>query len=198
MHATSVRLSIIGNGGFIGSVIRFLMSGFIQKVSDLVSFPIGTLVENLIGCFVFGFLLQIAVSHNLFNGEAGMVIFVEVLGGFTTFSTFSNESFNLLQAGENTFATLSLIAHIVFGLGAIWMGRLFALANWKLATNPHKKIINLSELDLLRGFHQKVDMIDLRTQGRNPEFKRKYLAGGERFVGFPSVETNHFPSTIVG
>lgn len=131
MDTTLFRLIIIGAGGFIGSVIRFLLSGFIQKISNLVSFPIGTLVVNLIGCFVFGFLLQLAELHNIFTGEGRMFTFVGVLGGFTNFSTFSNESFNLLQAGDNTYAMLSLFAHFFFGLGAIWLGRSIALMIWK-------------------------------------------------------------------
>lgn len=131
MYSTLVKILIIGSGGFVGSVLRFLISGFVQRISNWITFPIGTLTVNLIGCFIFGLLIQIAESHNIFSGEASMFVFVGFLGGFTTFSTFSNESINLMRAGENASAFISLSVHIVFGLGAIWLGRLIALGIWK-------------------------------------------------------------------
>ena len=67
----------------------------------------------------------------MFTSELSIFVFVGVLGGFITFSTFSNESVNLLRAGENTFALLSLRAHIVLGLGSIWLGRLIATVIWR-------------------------------------------------------------------
>ena len=131
MYSTLFKLLIIGTGGFVGSVFRFLISGFIQKVSSFITFPIGTLSVNLIGCFLFGFFIQLAEARNIFTGEAGMFVFVGVLGGFTTFSTFSNGSINLMRAGDNTSALISLSVHIIFGLGAIWLGRIIALGIWK-------------------------------------------------------------------
>lgn len=115
MDSILFKLLIVGSGGFIGSVFRFLISGFIQKVSSFITFPIGTLAVNLIGCFLFGFLIQLAETHNIFSGEAGMFVFVGVLGGFITFSTFSNDSINLMRAGENTSAFISLGLHLVLG-----------------------------------------------------------------------------------
>jgi len=131
MYSILVKLLIVGTGGFVGSVFRFLISGFVQKISSLIAFPIGTLSVNLLGCFIFGFLIQFAESHNLFSGEASMFVFVGILGGFTTFSTFSNDSFNLMRDGNYTSALISLSFHIVFGLGAIWLGRFIALGIWK-------------------------------------------------------------------
>jgi len=131
MDSTLFKILIVGSGGFIGSVFRFLISGFIQRISSFITFPIGTLAVNLIGCFLFGFLIQLAEGHSIFSGESGMFVFVGVLGGFTTFSTFSNDSINLMRAGNNTSALISLGLHLVFGLGAIWLGRTIAAGIWK-------------------------------------------------------------------
>jgi CrcB protein len=62
----------------------------------------------------FGFLIQLAEAHDIFSGEAGMFVFVGVLGGFTTFSTFSNDSINLMRAGDNTSALISLSHHFLY------------------------------------------------------------------------------------
>lgn len=126
-----VKLLIIGFGGFIGSVLRYLAGGYVQQASRSVQFPYGTLAVNIIGCLIFGFLTQLAESRGLFASETRAFIFIGILGGFTTFSTFSNESVNLIKAGENMVATLNLAAHIVFGLGAIWVGRIVAYALWR-------------------------------------------------------------------
>ncbi|HBG74076.1 MAG TPA: fluoride efflux transporter CrcB [Anaerolineae bacterium] len=126
-----VKLLIIGFGGFIGSVFRYLFGGYVQKLSNSVAFPYGTLAVNLLGCFVFGFLIQLAESRGIFTSETRAFIFIGILGGFTTFSTFSNESVNLLRSGESIAALLSLGAHIAFGLGAIWLGRVLAYVIWR-------------------------------------------------------------------
>lgn len=126
-----IKLLIIGIGGFIGSVLRYLAGGYIQQASRSVQFPYGTLAVNILGCLVFGFLSQLAESRGLFSSETRAFIFIGILGGFTTFSTFSNESVNLFKAGENLTATINLAAHIVLGLGAIWIGRVLAFTLWR-------------------------------------------------------------------
>jgi CrcB protein len=125
------KILIIGAGGFLGSIFRYWVSGFFQKFSNSTQFPYGTLAVNLIGCFIFGILVQLAETQGLFNSETRAFIFIGILGGFTTFSTFSSESVNLLKAGENTSAAINLVAHIVFGLGAVWFGRILVNSIWR-------------------------------------------------------------------
>jgi CrcB protein len=81
-----------------------------------------------LGCLAIGFLSQLADARGVFTPETRALVFVGVLGGFTTFSTFSNESLNLLRGNEVFPALANIAAHLLLGLGAVWLGR--ALAFW--------------------------------------------------------------------
>jgi len=125
------KVIFVGAGGFIGSVLRYWVSGAIQQSANNPSFPLGTLAVNLIGCLVIGFLSQLAETRGIFTPEARAFIFIGILGGFTTFSTFGNESMNFLRDGENLPAFLNIGAHIFAGLAAIWLGRTIAYWIWR-------------------------------------------------------------------
>jgi CrcB protein len=124
-------LLLIALGGALGSVLRYLFSGYVQDWSRSAGFPFGTLAVNVLGCFIIGSLSQLADARGVFTSEARALVFVGVLGGFTTFSTFGNESINLLRAGENGPALLYVGAHVLLGLGAVWLGRAAAFAIWR-------------------------------------------------------------------
>ncbi len=117
------KLLLIGVGGFIGSVLRYLVSGYIQQLTKSIVFPYGTLAVNVAGCMVIGFLSYLADTRGLFTTETGTFAFVGLLGGFTTFSTFGNETLNFLRDGENIFALVNVGLHIGGGLTAVWLGR---------------------------------------------------------------------------
>lgn len=125
------KILLIGLGGCLGSVLRYLVSGYVQQVTKSVEFPYGTLAVNLLGCFIIGFLSQLADTRGVFTAESRTFAFVGFLGGFTTFSTFGNESMNLLRDGENVFALVNVGTHIAFGLGAVWLGRTLAHLIWR-------------------------------------------------------------------
>jgi len=125
------KVFLVGTGGFIGSVLRYLVSGYVQQITRSIQFPYGTLAVNLIGCFIIGFLSQLADAHGVFTAESRALVFVGVLGGFTTFSTFGNETLNFLREGENFSALVNVGAHIVLGLGAVWLGRNAAYLIWR-------------------------------------------------------------------
>jgi fluoride exporter len=125
-----IRLLLVGSGGFIGSVLRYLLSGFVQQSSKSVGFPYGTLAVNIIGCLIIGLLSQLAETRGLFTTESRAFIFVGLLGGFTTFSAFGNETFNLWRDGETLLALYNIAGHLVCGLGAVWAGRLLTYQIW--------------------------------------------------------------------
>lgn len=124
------RIFLVGIGGFIGSVLRYLASGYAQDLSGSVGFPYGTLFVNLTGCFVIGFLSFLADMRGVFTAETRALVFVGILGGFTTFSTFGNESMNLLRDGEKISALFYVGAHVFFGIALVWLGRTAAYLIW--------------------------------------------------------------------
>ena len=125
------KLFLAGIGGFIGSALRYSVSGFVQGWSRSIDFPYGTLAVNLIGCLAIGFLSQLAESRGYFTAEARTLVFIGVLGGFTTFSAFSNETMNLWREGEGLPAVLNIAAHLVLCLGAVWISRAIAYQIWR-------------------------------------------------------------------
>lgn len=125
-----IRLLLVGSGGFIGSIFRYLLSGFVQQSSKSVGFPYGTLAVNIIGCFLIGFLSQLAETRGLFTTESRAFVLVGILGGFTTFSAFGNETFNLWRDGENILALINVAGQLVLGLGAVWLGRALTHQIW--------------------------------------------------------------------
>ena len=124
------KLFLAGIGGFIGSSLRYAVTGYVQTWSRSIDFPYGTLAVNLIGCFLIGFLSQLAESRGVLTAESRTFVFIGILGGFTTFSAFGNETMNLWREGENLLAMANVAAHLLLGLGAVWASRALAYQIW--------------------------------------------------------------------
>jgi CrcB protein len=118
-------------GGALGSVSRYLLGTWTQSLSKSIDFPYGTLTVNLIGCFVIGFLSQLAETRGAFTSEARAFVFIGILGGFTTFSSFGNDTLNLLRDGETVNALANIGANVIVGLALVWFGRTVAYWIWK-------------------------------------------------------------------
>ena len=118
-------------GGALGSVSRYLLGTWTQSISKSIDFPYGTLTVNLIGCFIIGFLSQLAESRGVFTPESRAFVFIGVLGGFTTFSSFGNDSNNLLRDGETFNALANVGANVILGLTLVWLGRSVAYWIWR-------------------------------------------------------------------
>jgi len=126
-----LSIVFVALGGALGSVSRYLLGTWIQSVSKSIDFPFGTLMVNLIGCFVIGFLSQLAEARGVFTSETRALVFVGVLGGFTTFSSFGNDTINLLRDGEMVNALANVGANVILGLFLVWLGRTVAFWIWK-------------------------------------------------------------------
>jgi len=125
------KLFLAGIGGFIGSALRYAVTGYVHDWSKSIDFPYSTLAVNLIGCIAIGFLSQLAETRGVFTAESRTLIFIGVIGGFTTFSAFSNETMNLWRDGENVLAFTNIAAHLVLGLGVVWLSRALAYQIWR-------------------------------------------------------------------
>ncbi|MBP0131477.1 MAG: fluoride efflux transporter CrcB [Nitrospira sp.] len=123
-----LKLVLIGAGGFLGSILRYLMSGFAQSLSQSTVFPYGTLAVNMLGCLCIGFLSRLCTSSALIGADTQAFLVVGILGGFTTFSAFGNETMNLIREGEAALALLNVGAQVLLGLGAVWFGYTLAAA----------------------------------------------------------------------
>ena len=126
-----MNILLVALGGAFGSVSRYLLGTWVQSASKSIDFPYGTLAVNLIGCFVIGFLSQLAETRGVFTSESRALVFVGVLGGFTTFSSFGNDTINLLRDGETFNALANVGANVILGLLLVWLGRTVAFWIWK-------------------------------------------------------------------
>jgi CrcB protein len=113
---------IIGTGGFIGAVLRYLVVLSTQVFKDKLPLPLGTLLVNVIGCLLIGVLATLAEQGQVLNAESRNFLIVGILGAFTTFSTFGYESVTLLQNGYKFHFFANLAVQLVLGLGAVWLG----------------------------------------------------------------------------
>ncbi len=125
------NILLVGAGGFMGSILRYLVSGYIQQSTKSIDFPFGTLAVNLIGCFVIGFLAQLAEARGMFTSESRSFVFVGILGGFTTFSSFGNETLNLARDSQIMNALANVGANVILGLFAVWLGRTVSYLIWR-------------------------------------------------------------------
>lgn len=118
-------------GGALGSASRYLLGTWTQSISKSIDFPYGTLTVNLIGCFVIGFLSQLAESRGAFTSESRAFVFIGILGGFTTFSSFGNDTINLLRDGETFNALANIGANVIVALLLVWLGRMVSYWIWR-------------------------------------------------------------------
>jgi fluoride exporter len=121
------KLLLIGLAGLIGTLSRYWLSGVVARRYGETC-PMGTLVVNLVGCFLAGLLFYLLQERFLVNQTLRTVIMIGFLGGFTTFSSFGLQTFTLLPDGEFGLAALNLVASNVVGLFLVWAGYTLAKA----------------------------------------------------------------------
>ncbi len=115
------NLLIIGSGGFIGSIARYLVSQLNLSV-NFHSIPVGTLLVNIIGCFLIGFLSGIADKSMILSTEWRLFLMVGLCGGFTTFSAFANENLMLMHSGQIAAVILYTALSVFLGFLSVYIG----------------------------------------------------------------------------
>lgn len=120
MTAVSQAIAI-GLGGAFGSLLRYGLSLWVHSWAGR-GFPYGTLAVNVVGCLAMGVLFVLLTERFAESALLRAGLLIGVLGGFTTFSSFSIETFNLIEQGEVAKATVNALASVVLCLTATWIG----------------------------------------------------------------------------
>lgn len=115
------KVLLIGLAGLLGTLARYWLSGWADQRWG-ATFPTGTLLVNLIGCFAIGFLFQATEEKYLIDPIVRSAILVGFIGGFTTFSSFGVQTFSLLRDGEVLMASANIVISNVGGMILVWAG----------------------------------------------------------------------------
>ena len=116
------EILIVGVGSFAGGALRYILSVWLSKLGRLWAFPIGIMVINVLGCFLIGVLYGYFKSKASTDPVLPLLLMTGVLGGFTTFSTFSFETVQLLQQNEWLKAALYVVGSVGVGVAACYLG----------------------------------------------------------------------------
>lgn len=110
------NILLVAIGGAFGSVCRYLVSRMVES-----SFPWGTFTVNILGSLLIGLLVGL-VTKGVLSPDMKLLLVTGFCGGFTTFSTFANESFGMMKAGDVLMTALYIGASVVVGILAVWLG----------------------------------------------------------------------------
>jgi CrcB protein len=113
---------LVGIGGCLGAVARYKLGGLVLHHTTDWWFPLGTFLVNVLGCLVAGLLSGAVERLGMFSADIRVFLFTGLLGGFTTFSAFGVETVFLLRRGETAVAAGYVVASVVCGVVALWLG----------------------------------------------------------------------------
>ena len=114
------NILLVALGGALGSSLRYLVSKWISA-GWAASFPLGTFTVNILGCLLIGLLTGL-VANGVISQDLKFLLVTGFCGGFTTFSTFANESLSLMRPGEILTSALYIGLSVAAGVFAVWVG----------------------------------------------------------------------------
>lgn len=117
----SVQILYIALFGAVGCLSRYFLSGWVYNLFGR-NFPYGTLVVNVTGAYIIGLIMEFSMSSELVSPALRIGLTIGFLGGLTTFSTFSYETFKLLEDGEFLIASINILISVLFCLFFTWTG----------------------------------------------------------------------------
>ena len=115
------EIVVVGVGGFIGAIARYLISTLIHRNVDS-GFPWGTFTVNIVGCFLIGCLMYLIENRLVVSDQMRLFLGIGVLGAFTTFAAFSQEIIGLMRSGHNWLALSNVLLSVGLGVVALWAG----------------------------------------------------------------------------
>ncbi len=113
---------LVGIGGFIGSIARYLVSIIMSKFFFMPTFPIGTFIVNIVGSLIIGIIYALYSKGEFLTTEWRLFLATGFCGGFTTFSSFSYEGIYLIQQGEFFNLALYVFSSIIIGFASAYLG----------------------------------------------------------------------------
>jgi CrcB protein len=116
-----VTLILVGAGGFFGAVARYLVDGWVSRLTG-AGLPWGTLVINVSGSFALGFLFALTIDRGVLPAEIRAPLMIGFIGAYTTFSTWMLESWRLVETGDLAAAVTNLAGSVGLGLVAVVLG----------------------------------------------------------------------------
>lgn len=116
----------VGLGGFLGAMARYMVY-LAERSLGAQNFPFGTLVINILGCLIAGVLLAVVELSLPVHRNLILLLSMGLVGSFTTFSTFSVESLQLIRSNQILFAAANVGANTILGIGAVWLGRFLTM-----------------------------------------------------------------------
>jgi fluoride exporter len=121
MNGVAQNLLTVGCGGFVGAIVRYGLTGLLQKKFPQFT-PAGTLAVNVLGCLIIGGLMAAVTLRPNFPPSLRLFLVTGLLGSLTTFSTFGYETVELLREEDYRKAAWNVAANLLLGLPAVWLG----------------------------------------------------------------------------
>lgn len=118
-----IKALVIGIGGFAGAILRFTIDGLVTTLAPAAKIPLGTFAVNMLGCLAIGLLSALSETSLPLGANSRALLFVGVLGSFTTFSTFAFESELMLREGHSGRMLAYAALQVVLGVLLVIIGR---------------------------------------------------------------------------
>lgn len=122
-----IKVIYVGLGGFIGASLRYLISIGASKTFNF-DIPMGTLIVNILGGLLIGFIMELSFSTDIISPDLRLFLTTGILGGLTTFSTFSYETINLLNSGSYIWGIVNIILNLLLSLIGVVIGKILCNA----------------------------------------------------------------------
>lgn len=116
------KIIYVGVGGFIGAAIRYIVTMQSSKIINS-NMPLGTLIVNVIGGFLIGVIMELSISTEFISPNMRLFLTTGIMGGLTTFSTFSYETINLIYDGRYLLGVVNVLLNVFLSLGGVVLGR---------------------------------------------------------------------------
>lgn len=117
------KMIYVGIGGCIGAILRYMVTMQSAKMMNS-SFPVGTLIVNVVGGFLIGMIAELSISTDLISPNLKLFLTTGIMGGLTTFSTFSLETITLMSDGRYLFGIFNVCLNVFLSLGGVVLARL--------------------------------------------------------------------------